>query len=99
MDDTWTVKYQILNLDNETPVYRMSYLLQNGSTKTVGPINTYNWSSEDLPEFEGGRTVRLEIEIISGSGNYQFQILRNGGVYKEETMPKGAPSFYMEDVI
>lgn len=96
-DKTWTVKYQILNLDNEIPVYRMSYLLQNGSTKIVGPINTYNWNSEDLLEFKSGSIVRLEIEIISGNGNYQLQILRDEAIHIQEIMPANATIFFIED--
>ena len=89
VDVKWTVKYQILNLDNEIPVYRLTYLLPNGSTKTVGPINTYNWESEDLLEFESGSHVSLRVEIITGIGNYQVQILRNGAVFKEDEMLGG----------
>ena len=89
----------MLNLGNEIPVYRLTYLLPNGSTKTVGPISTYNWESEDLPEFESGSHVSLRIDIITGKGNYQVQILRDGGVYVEEEMLQGAPYFYINDVL
>jgi hypothetical protein len=99
VDKKWTVHYQMLNLANEIPVYRLTYLLPNGSSKTVGPISTYNWKSEDLPEFKSGSHVSLQIEIISGTGHYQVEILRDGAVYKTENLLKGTPSFYIEDVI
>ena len=84
---TWTVKYQLLNIGNDIPTYRVNYVLQNGSTKKVGPINSYNWESEGLTEFEDGTPVFLEIEIISGKGQYEFIILRDGAFHKKEMMP------------
>tara|TARA_R110002050_G_scaffold221441_1_gene357306 strand:+ start:103691 stop:104050 length:360 start_codon:yes stop_codon:yes gene_type:complete len=92
----WTVKYQLLNVGKETPVYRVRYLLQNGSVKLVGPINTYNWESEELPEFESGSPASVEIEIISGKGTYQLIILRDGAFHEREVMPENSPSFKIE---
>lgn len=96
---TWTVKYKLLNLGQGIPVYRVNYLLQNGGSKSVGPISTYNWESEKLLEFESGEQVSLEIEIISGKGQFEFQILRDNAIHEKETMPINAPSFILESRI
>lgn len=95
----WTVQYQLLNLGQEIPTYRVNYQLQNGSMKTVGPISTYNWESEKLNEFEEGMPASLEIEIISGKGHYQLIILRGGAIHEKENMPSGSPSFKIESEI
>lgn len=96
---TWTVKYQLLNLGNGIPTYRVNYVLQNGSTKQVGPINSYNWESEDLADFEDGTPVFLEIEIISGKGQYEMIILRDGAFHAKEIMPLNVPQYKIESEI
>ena len=97
--ETWKIKYQLLNIGQETPVYRVNYILPNGSSKQVGPVNTYNWESEELEGFESGKSIYLEIELISGDGQYQFIILRNGAVHEKAIMPVNAPAFVLETEI
>ena len=96
---TWTVKYQLLNVGNAIPTYRVTYILRNGSTKTEGPINSYNWESENLAEFEDGTPVFLEIEIISGKGQYELIILRNGAFHEKEIMPQNETHYKLESEI
>lgn len=95
----WTVQYKILNLGNDIPTYRVSYKLQSGSTKSVGPINTYNWESEMLTEFEGGSPVWLEIELISGKGELQLQILRDNAVHEKGDLPLGLAKYSIESTL
>jgi hypothetical protein len=96
---TWTVQYKLLNLAGEIPTYRVTYLLQNGGAKSVGPINTYNWESEELLEFGSGQPVSLQIEIISGNGSYELLILRNGATHEKQIMPSNSNSFKIESEI
>lgn len=95
----WTVQYKLLNLTAEIPTYRVTYLLQNGSTKSVGPINSYNWESEELLEFGSGQPASLLIEIISGNGSYELLILRDGATHEKQIMPSNSKSFKIESEI
>jgi len=95
----WEVQYKILNLGNGIPTYRVQYKLQNGGTKSVGPINTYNWSSEILKDFEGGAPVWMEIEIISGKGELQLQILRDNAIHEKSILPAGVAKYSIESTL
>ena len=95
----WEVHYQLLNIGNDIPTYRVNYTLKNGSTKKVGPFNTYNWESEALTEFEEGTSVFLEIEIISGKGQFEMIILRDGAIHEKETMPLNVSNYRIESEI
>jgi hypothetical protein len=65
----------------------------------VGPISTWNWESESLPEFESGDEVQMEIEILSGSASFDLQILRDGAVHENEILPYGQKSLLVQAII
>lgn len=95
----WEVQYKLLNIGNDIPTYRVNYTLKNGSTQKEGPFTSYNWESEKLTEFEEGIPVFLEIEIISGKGQYELIILRDGAIHEMETMPQNVLSYKIESEI
>lgn len=95
----WTVQYKAMNRDAETPTYRLTYFLQNGSTKVVGTFNTRHWESELLEGFEEGRPVQLEIEIVSGNGAYELQVHRNGALHEVATLSLGSKYSILESTI
>lgn len=95
----WSVQYKVLNRDGGNATYRVTYMLQNGSTKAVGPISTTIWESELLNDFESGQPVQIEMEIISGSGLYNVQILRDGAIHERETLSSGDTYLFLESVI
>ena len=95
----WKVQYKIINLGNDIPTYRIKYKLQNQGTKSVGPFNTYDWKSEVLTEFEDGAPVWMEVEIISGKGQLQLQILRNNAIHEHGDMPLGIDNYSIESTL
>ena len=98
-DPVWTVQYKVINQGYERPTYRLTYMLQSGGTKVVGPITTWHWESEILPDFEGERPVQLEMEITSGEGEYELQILRDGAVHHSEILPLGQKTLFIESIL
>jgi hypothetical protein len=95
----WSVQYKTINRGFPVATFRMTYMLRSGATKSVGPITTRHWESEVLDEFEGGRPVQLEIEILSGEGLYELQILRDGAIHERETLSLGDKHLFIESVI
>lgn len=93
---TWKVNYQVYKQSNDPITYRATYKLQNGSTKQVGPITDFKWTSEDLLNFEGGLPVSLSIEVLSGSGELELQILREGSLHYSEMKPDGTKLFSID---
>jgi hypothetical protein len=95
----WEVQYKVINLGNDIPTYRIKYKLQNESTKSVGPFNTYDWKSETLTKFEENAPVWMEIEIISGKGELQLQILRDNAIHEQGNMPLGISKYSIESTL
>lgn len=92
----WSVQYKAFNRGTEEPTFRMTYMLQSGATKSVGPITTRHWESEILDEFEGGKPVQLEMEIISGNGKFDVEILRDGAVHERGKLEPGDKYLILE---
>jgi len=92
----WTVQYRIYKKTNEAISYRVTYRVQSGATKTVGPVSDFMWESEELVDFESGSYQYLGIETISGKGELQLQILVNGSIYEEGTKGEYESKFEIE---
>lgn len=92
----WVVEYRVIKATHDPISYRVTYRLQNGSTKLVGPISADTWESEELPEFKEGDLVSLEIEVISGSAELVVEILRGGAMRLTDKKSLSAPDFYIE---
>ena len=95
----WDVQYKAVNLGADIPVYRITYKTKSGGTKLVGPFNTWSWESDTLFDLESGSSVELEIEIISGKGAYELQILRDGAVHESGRLVKGETSLVIESYL
>ena len=92
----WTVQYRVYKRSNEAISYRVTYRVQSGATKTIGPVSDFMWESEELVDFEGGSYQYLGIETISGKGELQLQILVNGSIYEEGTKGEYESKFEIE---
>ena len=93
---TWTVNYQVYKQSNDPITYRATYRLQNGSTKQVGPITDFKWTSEDLTDFEDGLPVSLTVVVLSGNGELELQILRESSLQYSEIKPDGVKIYSIE---
>ena len=95
----WDVQYKAVTLGPDIPEFRLTYKTSSGGTKLMGPFNTAYWESDTLFDMESGSPVELEMEIISGKGAYELQILRDGAMHESGRLKKGDTSLVIESYL
>ena len=95
----WDVQYKAVSLGPDIPEFRLTYKTASGGTKLVGILTTGYWESDTLFDVESGSPVELEMEIISGKGAYELQILRDGALHESGSLVKGETTLVNESYI
>ena len=95
----WSVNYRVLVFSQPIPSYRVTYQTQNQSSKTIGTLKEDLWTSETLSNFTSGSAVNMRIEILSGSGEMEIQILRNNAVHESSKLPIGVNEWEISGIL
>lgn len=82
----WDLQYEVIK-QSEGPIsYNVSYVTENGATKSEGPFTDTNWKSEKFENVALDFEVSLKVKIISGSGLIELRVLRDGATHKSDIL-------------
>ena len=76
------VQYEVVRLSPANGVeYSLKFTTENGSLKSIGGVQEVIWRS-DIYELEDGDPIELTIELTAGRGEFELNILRDGGLHE-----------------
>jgi len=79
---TFEVQYEVVRLSPANGVeYSLKFTTENGSLKSIGSIQEVIWRSE-VYELEEDDPIELTIQLTSGRGEFELNVLRDGGLHE-----------------
>ncbi len=93
---TWKVNYKVSAAKPGVVSFRVKYLTPSGATRQEGIMSDPLWISDTLYDFEEGRLVRLEVEVVSGDLPLDLFILRDGAIHKQGKRLSGQKTVSIE---
>lgn len=94
----WDVSYEVEPNVSANVEYIVKYTLANGAT-FVSEKQRAKFVSPTVSDFKEGETAVLEIEVMSGSANFELRILRQGVRHRFGNAPNGKQSHRITAVI